>query len=99
MKLSMADEALVKDFEDKYGVTRVPLGQSTYGSCTGRKSRLLFERHERTRQMYRDLVTYGFDKWEIAKLMQVSTAQVRKSVNAIGMINKLKGHGDTLADT
>ena len=43
--------------------------------------------------MYHDLITYGFSKKEIAKMMKVSCAQVRKMANNVGMIEELKGVG------
>ena len=90
------DEVLVNNYIEHYGVTKIPTGHTVYGPgeapITHRAS-LLIKRHKRTRQMYRDLTAHGFDKWEIAKLMQVSLAQVRVAVNAIGMIQELKGYG------
>ena len=90
------ERALIQSYEDHHHVTYIPRGQSLYGPegvPSSRKSRLLFERHERVRQMYRDLITHGFDKWEIAALMQVRDANIRRMANNIGLINKLKGYG------
>jgi len=89
-------DTLIKDYIAQYGVTQIPTGYCVYEpgwTPTSRKARLLFERHERVRQMYRDLIAHGFDKWEIAKLMQVRESQVRGMVNKIGLIYELKGLG------
>ncbi len=85
------EREMIDTYLQRKGAQRFALGQET--SPRSHKSRLLWERHERVRREYRALITHGFCKREIAALMQVSTAQVRKIANKLALIWELKGYG------
>ena len=89
----MNDQKLIDDFIRKHGVKKIETGKTSFPK-ESHKSRILRERHECSRQRYADLLDQGLDKWQIAKRLGVSTAQVRKMANKLGRINELKGLGE-----
>ncbi len=92
-ELSDVELALIRNFTN---VQVIPIGVRKYeiGIPQTRKGRLLYERHERVRVVYRSLIKHGFTKWEIANMMHVRLSQVRQMANKLGMIWELKGLGE-----
>ena len=86
------DDKLIADYLKTHKVNTIDQGHTRYNGKipTSKKSRLLMERHERRQQVYRDLIKRGVKKNEIARILHVSEAQVRKMANMIGLINELR---------
>ncbi len=94
-ELTKSEQDLIRGFRN---VQVIPEGVTIYKTLIPRtrKGRLLFERHERVRVMYEDLIGHGFNKWEIADMMHVTLPTVRQMANKLGLIWELKGLGEEL---
>ena len=92
-ELTQDEQDLIRSFND---VKTIPNGVLRYEVCVPPRSlhaQILWERHEKVRVMYRSLIKHGFDKWEIADMMQVKPSAVRQMANKLSLIWELKGLG------
>ncbi len=96
-ELTQNELDLIRNFTD---VQVIPEGVSHLNGITSRTrhGRILFERHEKVRVIYRSLIGHGFTKWEIADMMRVTLPAVRQMANKLGLIWELKGLGRELPD-
>ena len=92
-KLTEHELELIQGFNN---VQVIPNGVSYFNGDAprNRHSQVLYERHEKVRVMYRSLIKHGFDKWEIADIMQVKVSAVRLMANKLSLIWELKGLGE-----
>ena len=93
IELTKDEQNLIRNFTE---VKTIPNGVRLYKVGVPPRSRhaqILWERHEKVRIMYRSLIKHGFDKWEIADMMQVKPSAVRLMANKLSLIWELRGLG------
>ncbi len=97
-ELTQSELDLIRNFAKPVKI--IPKGVRNFDGIAPRtrRGRILFERHERVRIMYRSLILHGFTKWEISNMMHVTLPAVRQMANKLGLVWELKGLGEEHSD-